>query len=174
MTPEQRSLISMLIGGPGPEKPIATDEFLRRIGESDGSELGLELLRDAVERRDADDVFYSMVLPAVFGLKPEYLDLLLELEHADWHYRHEDVVSLLADFRSPSTIDALYHATQWVPEYLDYDDARALAVKAIWGLGAIRGDEAAGVLQRLLDSEVEVIRENAAHQLARRAFIDNA
>ncbi|MFD5103330.1 hypothetical protein [Streptomyces albidochromogenes] len=33
-------------------------------------------------------------------------------------------------------------ATRWIPEYLDFDEFRALAVKAIWALGAIPGPEA--------------------------------
>ncbi|MET9438981.1 HEAT repeat domain-containing protein, partial [Streptomyces sp. NPDC006551] len=63
---------------------------------------------------------------------------------------------------------ALVAATRWVPEYLDFDESRALAVKAIWALGAIPGEEAREALEGLRGDENEIIRENAVKQLARR------
>ncbi|WP_073814917.1 hypothetical protein [Streptomyces sp. CB02261] len=45
----------------------------------------------------------------------------------------------------------------WIPEYLDFDENRALAVKAIWALGAIPGTEAREALEDLRDDENEII-----------------
>ncbi|HXR70550.1 HEAT repeat domain-containing protein, partial [Actinocrinis sp.] len=70
--------------------------------------------------------------------------------------------------KSPETVDALYHATQWIPEYLDFDEARALAHKAIWALGGTPGPEATAALTRLLTDEDESLHEAAAKQLRRR------
>jgi hypothetical protein len=62
----------------------------------------------------------------------------------------------------------LYHAAWWVPDYLDFDESRALAVKAIWALGGTPGAEAEQALERLLGAEGEVVREAARAQLARQ------
>ncbi|MEU2133848.1 HEAT repeat domain-containing protein [Streptomyces sp. NPDC018352] len=70
--------------------------------------------------------------------------------------------------RSPKTVPTLVLATHWVPEHLDFDQCRALAVKAIWALGGIPGPEAREALEGLRDDENEIIRENAVKQLARR------
>nr|WP_240982708.1 HEAT repeat domain-containing protein [Streptomyces sp. S3(2020)] len=75
---------------------------------------------------------------------------------------------MLGRLRSPQTVPTLVLATRWVPEYLDWDENRALAVKAIWALGAIPGPEAREALEGLRDDEDEIIRENAVKQLARR------
>jgi len=56
-----------------------------------------------------------------------------------------------------------------VPPYLDFDESRALARKAIWALGAIPGPEARQALTWLMDAENSVVREGAEAQLARRA-----
>ncbi|MEU6934188.1 HEAT repeat domain-containing protein [Streptomyces sp. NPDC046385] len=169
MTPEERELIMGLVFVPGKGRARTLDEVLAHYGESDGGALALRLLRQAVERRDAGDVEMALIVKANAGASgDEFLEPLIELAGADWHKRHEDVVSSLAKLRSPETVQALALATRWVPEYLEYDEARALAVKAIWGLGAIPGPEAREVLEGLRDDENEVIRENALKQLARR------
>jgi hypothetical protein len=54
---------------------------------------------------------------------------------ADWHHSHEDVVWHLGEYQGADVISALDHATRWVPDYLDFDENRALARKAIWELG---------------------------------------
>jgi len=86
----------------------------------------------------------------------------------DWHTRHEDVVAALGRLRSPDTVEALYHATQWIPEYLDYDETRALAMKAIRALAKIPGYRAERALIRVLDSEDELLQEMARYQLQKR------
>ena len=55
--------------------------------------------------------------------------------------------------KDADTLESLYKATQWVPKYLDYDDSRALAVKAIWAIGNIPGPEADNYLQQLTGSD---------------------
>ena len=87
---------------------------------------------------------------------------------ADWHVRHEDVVSALDKLRSPETVEVLFRATQWIPKSLEYDDSRALAVKAIWALGKIPGTEAETKLETLARFENTILRQNAVEQLERR------
>ncbi|MFE9743105.1 HEAT repeat domain-containing protein [Streptomyces sp. NPDC006477] len=145
------------------------DEVLAHFGESDGGALALRLLGDAMERQDADDVEMALIVKAAASASvEEFLEPLIELFPADWHREYEDIVSSLGKLRSPKTVPTLLLATHWVPEYLDWDENRALAVQAIWALGAIPGPEAREALEDLRDDENEIIRENAVNQLARR------
>ncbi|MGQ0775200.1 MAG: hypothetical protein ACT4NY_12395 [Pseudonocardiales bacterium] len=138
------------------------------MGATDGLALGLKLLRDALARRDPVDVEMALIVADVFGVTDDYLESLVALASKDWHFKHEDVVTLLGRLRSPEAVDALYEAAQWVPEYLDFDENRALANKAVRALGAISVEGAEKALKRLLSSDAEVIRNQAAAQLDRR------
>ncbi|GGT26938.1 hypothetical protein GCM10010222_80910 [Streptomyces tanashiensis] len=169
MTPEERDLVMGLVFVPGRGRTRTLDEVLAHFGESDGGALALRLLRDAMERRDAVDVEMAVIVKAAAGASgEEFLEPLIELSCADWHTRHEDVVRMLGKLRSPKAVPALGEAARWVPEYLDWDENRSLAVKAIWALGAISGPETQEALEGLRDAENEIIRENAVKQLERR------
>jgi HEAT repeat protein len=168
MTPEDERVVLSLVTVPGRGQAGSPEEVLRHFGTADGHQLGLDLLRDAVDRQDGLDVELALIVCATFGFTPDHLDLLLGLASADWHCKHEDVVSALGELRTQAAVDALFQATQWVPEYLDYDDSRALATKAIWALGGTPGPEAQRALERLLGSDSEIVRETAAQQLQRR------
>ncbi|MFF3788387.1 HEAT repeat domain-containing protein [Streptomyces sp. NPDC001933] len=169
MTPEEQDLVRGLVFVPGKGRTRTIDEVLAHFGESDGGALALRLLRDARERRDADDVAMALIVKAAAGASgEEFLEPLTELFPAEWHRDHEDIVSMLGKLRSPRTVPTLVLATHWVPEHLDWDENRALAVKAIWALGAIPVAEARAALEGLRDDENEIIRENAVKQLARR------
>jgi HEAT repeat protein len=100
-----------------------------------------------------------------FGFSDAHLELLMTLALADWHQRHEDVASALGELRSPASVGALVHLAEWVPGYLEFDDARALAVKAIWALGGIGGEEARGALASLASSPSRIVAESAVAQL---------
>lgn len=126
--------------GDGPTRTL--DEVLAHFGESDGETLSLRLLRDAMERQDADDVEMALIVHAAADASVEkFLEPLIELFPADWHREYEDIVRMLGHLRSPRTVPTLALATHWVPKYLHWDENRALAVKAIWALGAIPGAE---------------------------------
>jgi hypothetical protein len=153
---------------PGRGRRGSPEDVLRHFGATDGRALGLRLLRDAVERQDGLDVEMALVLGAKFGFTVDHLDLLVQLASTGWHHKHEDVVSALGQLRSPAAVPALYHAAWWVPDYLDFDESRALAVKAIWALGGTPGPEAEQALKQLLSAEGEVVHEAARAQLARR------
>ncbi|MFJ6405937.1 HEAT repeat domain-containing protein [Streptomyces hydrogenans] len=169
MSPEEQKLIMGLVFVPGQGRTRTLDEVLARFGESDVGALALRLLRDAMERRDADDVGMALILHASAGASvEEFMEPLTELFPAEWHRGHEEIVSMLGRLRSPRTVPTLALATHWVPECLDWDENRALAVKAVWALGAVPGPEARKVLEGLRDDENEIIRENALRQLARR------
>jgi hypothetical protein len=168
VTPEERSLIMSLVFVPGRGRTGSPEEVLRHFGTADGQALGLMLLRDAAERQDPVDVEMALIVGGTFGVSIDYLDLLARLLPADWHHSHEDIVTMLGKLRAPDAVDALYQATQWVPDYLDFDDSRALATKSIWALGGTSGPEAEQALVRLLDSDSEIVRTGAEEQLERR------
>jgi hypothetical protein len=165
MSPEERSLVRGLYVVPGGRQSLSPGEFVRRFGAADGIALGLGLLRDAVERRDPADVELALVVCFRFGFSDGHLRPLMTLAFADWHQRHEDVAMALGKLRSPGAVDALVRLAQWVPAYLEFDDGRALAVKAIWALGGIGGDAAHSGLKSLASSECGILAENAIAQL---------
>jgi len=169
MTPEDEKVILGLVYSPAnPARVGSPEEVLRHFGASDGRQLGLKLLKEAIESRDADGVELALIVGNEFGITMDYLGMLLQLSSADWHCMHEDVVSLLGQLRTPTAVDALYQAAVWIPDYLDYDDNRALARKAIWALGDTPGPEAGAALVRLRDSDSEIVRKGAEAQLERR------
>ncbi|MGP4101387.1 HEAT repeat domain-containing protein [Nonomuraea sp. KM90] len=168
MTPDQREAILGLVIAPGRPPKVTPDEVLGRFGTSDGTGLGLSLLRDAVERKDGTDVELALIVCFTFGLTAEHLHALMELCRTDWHQSHEDAVLALDRLRSPDAVDALVRATEWVPDYLDYDESRALAAKAIWALGKTPGTQADLALERLTASKDTILREAAEAQLKRR------
>ncbi len=164
MTPEQRDCI-LSVANDGSSAHKLLDSF----GAPDGRSLGVALLRHAIAQRDDPGVELALIVCFTFGITDAVLPLLLELAPADWHHSHEDVASALDDLRVSAGVDALTHLTQWVPDYLDFDDSRALATKAIWALGNTPGAEATDALQRALDSDSEIVRDGARDQLERRA-----
>jgi PBS lyase HEAT-like repeat len=166
VTPEERSLVMELVVAPGHHEPLPLSEFLQRFGTNDGEALGLQLLRDAVGRHDPVDVEFALVVCFRFGFTAGHLAPLISLAFADWHKSHEDVASALQLIGSPVSVDALVHLAQWVPDYLDYDDSRALAAKAIWALGAISDPAAREALELLARSEDDkFVQEGAVAQL---------
>jgi HEAT repeat protein len=166
MSPEERSLVMALFVVPGRQQ-LSNEQFLSEFGASDGVALGLKLLRDAVDRRDPVDVELALVVCFRFGFTDDHLQPLLTLAFADWHQRHEDVAMALGKLRSSASVDALVHLAQWVPPYLEFDDARALAVKAIWALGGIGGEAVRQELTSLASSPSAIVAENAVAQLQR-------
>ena len=185
MTPEAEKLILSLVYRPGDTSRGDPGAVLRHFGTDDGAALGRRLLRDAVERRDATDFELALIVCNRFdAFDDSLLPLLVDQALADWHQRHEDVVSRLGKYKSPTAVDALYRLTQWIPDYLDYDESRALAQKAIRALGGIPGPEAEQALARVVedmdreigkdsdpdedDDVAEDLRDLAVEQLRRR------
>jgi hypothetical protein len=157
-----------LVVVPGRQQEDHREDVLRHFGTSDGRMLGLALLKDAIHREDAEDVEMALVVSSTFGFTGCHLQPLVLLTSAGWHQKHEDVVSALGELRDPAAVDALYDVTQWVPDYLEFDESRALARKAIWVLGKTPGEQATEALGRLADSGDEIVQKEAARQLKRR------
>lgn len=162
VTPEDRQVIYDLVLVPGRGRKGSSGDVLRHFGVADGHALGLWLLRDAIDRKDGDDVEAALVVCFVFGVAPDHLELLVQLASADWHCRHEDVAKALDALRAPEAVEALYQLTQWVPGYLSWDEDRGLARKAVWVLAKTPGPEAEQALQLLLDDPDKRVRAYAA------------
>jgi hypothetical protein len=158
-----------LVVVPGRLRTGTPEDILRYFGTTDGRALGLSLLRNAFDRHDGQDLEMALIVCATFGFTVDHLDLLVQLVSADWHHKHEDVVSALGRLRSPAAVDALYYAAWHVPDYLDFDEGRALAIKAIRGLGGTPGDEAERALAQLVSAGSEIVRDAAKDQLRRRS-----
>lgn len=154
-----------MVEGPGLPPPISREEFLEQFGASDGAALGLELLSEAVKQRDGEDVEFALIVGFRFGFTTEHLPWLISLSFADWHRAHEDVVFALEQLRTPVAVEALAHAARWVPEYLEYDEARALASKAIFALTSIEGRAAEYALESLANDDSEIVAEIAKRRL---------
>ncbi len=164
MTPEERSLVLALTVAPG-RGALSVEQFLDAFGVTDGEGLGLTLLRDAAARRDPGDIELALVVCFRFGLSDAHLGILDALAFADWHQRHEDVATALGRLRSPSSVEALVHLATWVPDYLEYDDARALATKAVWALGSISSHGAREALESLASADDPIVAGGARAQL---------
>lgn len=169
MTEEQRKLCRGLIVFPNGRSAITKEEFLRRFPSAiHRGSLALTWLQEAYETRNADDLSCVLIVGGNFGFDPVHKGILARLIDEDWHYSHEDVVSALQTWPTADIVEALYRATRWIPKSLEYDDHRALAVKAIWALGKIPSAEAETKLEVLARSDNAILRKAAEEQLERR------
>ena len=87
------------------------------------------------------------------------------LSEASWHFKHEDIVSTLDYLGDNRSVEALYAAALAKFDYLNFDEAYALAVKAIYALRNIGSPEAIEKLKILSESNNEVIAHNATKRL---------
>jgi hypothetical protein len=163
-TEEQKTVLDLA------SHTISEEEFLQRFGirHSEGRKLALSILEDAYRRKDGLDAEYGLYVGFHFGFSADHLDVLCRLSDADWHTRHEDVVTALGELRDKRTVGALYRAALKLHPYLNYDDCRALAVKAIWALGELGDPAADEKLQLLAQSDHPILRAEALNQLQRR------
>ena len=170
MSPEERRLcIELIITPPSGARGIPKAEFIRRFPAAvERGSVATRLLEEAYEKRDDEEVQCALVVGHAFGFAPSQADVLIRLLDADWHLSHEDLVSALDRLNTPEAVDSLYRATQWVPEYLSFDESRALAVKAIWALGKISSSDATAALRRLAATDHAVLRDAAKYQLELR------
>lgn len=167
MTEEQRKLCrGLVITPPRGVRLISIEDFLRQFPSAvEGGKLALRLLEDAYRTQNTEDLECALIVGYVFGFGREHVDILCHLIEADWHYSHEDVVGALDKLRTSDAVEALYNATLWIPKSLEYDDSRALAVKAIWALGRIPSAEARANLEILAHSNDTIVRSAAIEQL---------
>jgi hypothetical protein len=163
---EQQTVIDLAL------KRISEEEFLRRFGiqRAEGGKFALNILEKAYCEKAAIDVECGITVGFHFGFTADHLNILWRLSEADWHQMHEDVVTALGELHDNRAVEALYRAALITPPYLEFDDSRALAVKAIWALGRL-GDSGADEKLRLLSQLNEpIVSEEALKQLRRRGL----
>ena len=152
------------------KKNISKDEFLAIEGMDENS-IGESVYKELIEAMNHQlpiRVDNLLFLIFHFNLLDEKMDdILNQLLMCDWHMQHENIAMLLQRLKSPSSIEALYETAIKEYEYLEYDEAHALALKCIWALGDIGTELAKQKLQLLLNSNIPVIKENAQKQLNR-------
>lgn len=167
MTTDERGLVMALA-----TQDLSKADFLSRFrGSTDGQQLCGALLTESIQTKVADDVECALMVGYTFGFTNDHLAPLLELAFAPWHFKHEDVVTALGQLKSPKAVEGLQAATKWIPEYLDFDESRALAVKAIWALGCIEGPDADAALRELMNDPDPILAESAAGQVKRRRVV---
>lgn len=152
-------------------RKISKEEFVRRYPAAvRGGRLSLDIIERAAGDRSSEDLVCAMIIGHTFGFSPAHEDILCRLAWENWHWSHEAIVSALQDceFEDERCIDALFHLAQFVPAYLEFDDARALAVKAIWAIGGIAGDLSDSRLEALAQSSSPRLKQVAEEQLSRR------
>ena len=150
MTEEQRHLCSGLTMFPNGSRRVSREDFIRRFPSAlERDKLAPILLEHAYRAQDGIELECALTVGFTFGFAPEHTKLLCDLLAADWHGRHDDIVSALARLRAPDAVDALFRATQWIPKSLQYDNGYALKRRCTWALADIGTPEARNALERI-------------------------
>ncbi len=137
---------------------------------SNGTKHVGELLSDALTSKSADQVDFAMSLASHFHYwKPDLAHILNKLLLEDWHYRHEDIVSLLQGMKSPTSVEPLYQTALKKFDYLSYDDLYGLARKCTWALSEINTNESIGKLRLLAQTDNAYIRQYANKRLEKQS-----
>lgn len=165
MTNAERELVNFLM-----RKSISNEDFRNRftVDVVRNPNYIIQLLEIAYTEKNSDDVENAMFIGFVFNLfTEEFITILSKLIGEPWHYQHEDIAMIFQKLKSPQTIECLYKTALTRFEYLEFDEAFALAVKCIWALGDINTPESREKLKLLAQSENEIIKNNATNQLNR-------
>jgi hypothetical protein len=167
MTPYQHDLCKALITNVDGTTQISNESFAAAFPDAlEQNRLADRLLNGVVDAKSAEDLSCAMLVGFRFGFSVNQRSALAALIHEDWHQCHEDLVSVLQDMGGEETIEALFAATQHVPEYLEWDSNRALAVKAIYALDRLPYDEAKQKLKILANSLDPILSDLAGRSLA--------
>ncbi len=149
---------------------ISEQEFFEKSGvERDHlSEEIAKLISLAHRTHDGDIVEASLAMGFIFGFPERFIDEVHRLIPLQWHTRHEDLIGLLQDWRSPDSLPTLVLAIDQKPllKYLEYDDYGAYYKKCLWALAAIGTAEAKSVIRKYTDSTLPELRKEAVSRLS--------
>ena len=168
MKPEQREVLLRLLIVGADYAPVNSQEILDAFETNDGVTLATRLLNEATLSHSAEDLELALFVAGTFKATETFVDTLIELFPEDWHHCHENIVFSLDGARQPRAVPTFLLATTWVPEYLDFDESRALARKAIHALGNIPTEETTQALEELAQHEDPTLAGVAQRQLERR------
>ena len=168
LTEQQKKLIFDLVIVPGSNSSKITDEeFLLNfpVSADQKQHLCLQILETAYHEKNAEEVEYGLIVGFHFGFTLTDLDILHQLVEADWHFKHEDIITALDQLRSPQSVDVIYRTAIRQFNYLEYDESYALGVKCIWALRHIGTLEVVERLQQLAQSDNSIFQEKATKRL---------
>lgn len=169
MKEEERQACQALIIHTDGARRVSKEAFARQHPDLLKNErLSSQVLREACISKNDLDLSCALLIGFTFGFCVEQLDILSDLVDAEWHKNHEDVVSALDALRTEDAIPALYRASQFVPKYLEFDESRALASKAIWAIGRLPGRMPEKMLKNMSISKDPIVRDAALNQLRLR------
>jgi len=148
---------------------VSEKEFLRKfpVDPRKDTEYVSRALVQAGLRKDRDQVECAILLGYKFGFSSSCVPVVCQLILEDWHREHENMASMFQHcLPDPRAVDSLFKTANTQVEYLDFDEAYALAVKCIWSLYTIGTPEAREKLALLAQSPDEIIAGNAQRRLA--------
>ena len=149
---------------------ISSEIFFKKFDLDKDSILNLiiDFLNESIQRKDADTLDYIVYMIFYFDLSSEsLLDIYDHLLLEKWHYKHEDLVTLIDSYRSEKSLAYLFKAATMKFEYLMYDGdiTFALASKCIWTIGNIGTHNAQKYLTKLAQCDNIIIADKARRQL---------
>ncbi|MDR6571340.1 hypothetical protein MRBLMN1_001767 [Chitinophaga ginsengisegetis] len=170
MTEEQKKMILDFS-----DELISETQFLEQypLRISDSKSYILNLLKSSFKNKDKDGVTYGLLLGFSlnhFQFDDDFVGILSELLAVDWHYCHEDIVSILQDINNPSSTKILYQTVLEKNHFLPYDDTYQLARRCIKALSAIGGDSAIEYLHILSQSPIKEVQAYAKKELERKGW----
>jgi hypothetical protein len=115
-------------------------------------------LNEAIQVADGKQIELLCLISGLDGIDKRFTAVFCKLLKEEWHYTHEDIVTMLAEIKDPSSVTCLFEMSLRIP---NYDDARSLAKKCIWALRAIGTLEARTKLELLSKSDDKLIRKEA-------------
>jgi len=153
-------------------REISIDQYVQMYysGRSPTDDLLLETFANAIYKKDAylvEDIV--VLLSSKYFTNSKFTTSLCELLLVNWHFKHEDIVSLLANIKDPNSVNYLYEATKLSLGYLEFDDTYQLARKCIKALAVIASNRAIDKLRLISNSDIEVIAGYAKKELIRLA-----
>jgi len=129
----------------------------------------IDLVQTAYLEKNEDDLESALSLGSLFEIfNNSHIEIFCKLLEVHWHHEHEDIVRFLQYHKDPSSIEALFIATQTKYAYLyEVNECYSLIVKCTWALGDINTKESKEKLELLAQSDNEIIKKAAEKQLKR-------
>jgi hypothetical protein len=131
-------------------------------------ELTIDLLNEALVTKSADTVECAIMLIDRCGTSETNIERLQSLIKADWHTKHEDIISMLDDLRDERNLDVFIYAVCHFPPHLKYDEGHALARKAIYGLSNLNTPASREVLSSFAMHQTQRVRDLIKEQSLKR------
>lgn len=160
MTEQEKDAVIELAAGKASQEDILN---LFSTSPDKTDHLVLRLLNETFSEKDPDGIECALILGFTFGFSQNHVAILCSILDSDWHHSHEDSVTALDGLRASEAIEPLFRATLIRHDYLEFDQSRALAIKAIYALSHIN-DPAASEKLRVLAASNDPIVANKAKQ----------